>query len=71
MKLALFIVSGALLIGPCLAWTYVIVLGCSYRVHNTACGIGVRDYLDADFLTLAAFPWGLGLVFLIGAFGTK
>lgn len=56
MKVFLYIIAGFLLIGPLLAWTYLIALGCAYNTGSSSCDIELRDYLDTEFLLLAALP---------------
>lgn len=67
MKVFLYIIAGFLLIGPLLAWTYLIALGCAYNTGSSSCDIELRDYLDTEFLLLAALPWVLGLICLYAA----
>lgn len=67
MKILLYIIAGCLLIGPILAWTYLIALGCVYKTSSSSRNIRLQDYLDTEFLTLAALPWVLGLVCLFAA----
>ncbi|WP_282078309.1 hypothetical protein [Epibacterium ulvae] len=67
MKYVLFTAAGVLLLGPLVAWTYVVALGCAYKINVTGCGPEFSDYLDSEFLTLAALPWLLGLLCLLFA----
>lgn len=67
MKIFLYIVAGFLLLGPLIAWTYVVAMGCAFKTNSSNCDIRLHDYLDTEFLMLAAWPWALGLIFLIAA----
>ncbi len=67
MKIFLFVVSAVFLIGPVVAWGYVVALGCGFKTNSTNCSVRLSDYLDSEFLTLAALPWILGLLCLISA----
>lgn len=64
MKIFLYIIAVILLICPLLAWTYLIALGCAYNTGSSSCDIVLHDYLDTEFLLLAALPWALGLICL-------
>lgn len=67
MKFFLYIVAGFLLLGPLIAWTYVVAMGCAFKTISSNCDVQLHDYLDGEFLTLAAWPWVLGLVCLVAA----
>ena len=65
MKVFLYIVAFFTLLGPLAAWTYIIALGCAYKTNSSDCNIRLHDYLDPEFLQLAALPWIIGIICLI------
>lgn len=67
MKILLYIVAALTLLGPIAAWTYIVALGCAYKTNSPNCGVRLEDYWDAEFLTLAALPWLIGIICLIAA----
>ena len=67
MKIFLYTVASIMLLGPVAAWTYIVALGCAYKTNAPNCGVRPEDYWDAEFLTLAALPWLIGVVCLIAA----
>jgi len=67
MKVFLYIVAFITLLAPLAAWTYIIALGCAYNTNSSNCNIELHDYLDPEFLQLAALPWFIGIICLITA----
>lgn len=67
MKILLYIVAALTLLGPIAAWAYIVALGCAYKTNSPNCGVRLEDYWDAEFLTLAALPWLIGIICLIAA----
>lgn len=66
MKIFLFLLSAVLLIGPIIAWGFLVAYGCAFKI-NTNCSVHLVDFMDDEFFTLAALPWILGLICLISA----
>ena len=48
-------------LAPFAVWAYLVLLGCAYGGGGN-CAVALSDYLDAEFLTLAVFPWAIGLI---------
>lgn len=65
MKIFLYLAAAILLIGPLLAWGYLVALGCAYVTSSSGCSVGLDDFFDLELLQLAAIPWLVGLVCLI------
>lgn len=68
MKISLYIAAALAFIGPVAAWAYLVALACGYQLNSPNCGVGLGDYLDRDFLTLAALPWLIGIASVFIAF---
>ncbi len=67
MKVILYILAGLLLIAPILIWGYLDAMSCAYQTNSIGCNTGLHDFLEADFLILAALPWMFSLVCLFFA----
>ncbi len=67
MKIILYVLAAITLLGPIAAWTYVVALGCAFKTNSSNCDVHLVDYLDTEFLSLAAMPWLLGIICLVAA----
>lgn len=63
MRVLAYLFSAVLILGPIVLWTLLLSYGCAYKI-STGCNIHFSDYLDSEFLTLAAVPWAIGLTCL-------
>lgn len=57
MKIFLIVIAAVIFLAPVVVWAYLVSLGCAYNTSATSCGVQFYDYLDIEFLALAAVPW--------------
>lgn len=61
LKIVLYVLAACLLAMPIAAWVYIVEMACGYQTSSSGCGVQLVDFWDAEFLTIAAIPWLLGL----------
>ena len=59
-KIFLSILAACLFAAPVAAWAYLVALGCAYGTNSSGCGVQLANFLDTEFLIIAALPWLLG-----------
>ncbi|WP_422370853.1 hypothetical protein [Hoeflea sp.] len=65
MKVLLYGFAVVAFIGPIAGWAYLAGLASTYNTGSINGGFSLEDYLDTEFLILAAVPWLLGAVSLV------
>lgn len=73
MKIFLYIIGILAFIAPIVLWTFAAGMSCAYVTSGSSCGASFEDFLDWEFLTIAALPWFCALVcfFLARRSGAK
>lgn len=69
MRVFLHLLAAVALIGPIIFWAYVAAMACAFLTNsnNSACGVDLSDFLDAEFLEMAVVPWGFAVVCILVA----
>ncbi|WP_162651231.1 hypothetical protein [Lentilitoribacter sp. Alg239-R112] len=73
MKIFLYIIGGFAFIAPIILWLFAAGMSCAYVTSATNCGASFEDFLDWEFLTIAALPWFVALIcfFIAGRYRPK
>lgn len=62
MKIFLYIIAILAFIAPIILWGLMSGMSCAYVTSSANCGASFDDYLDWEFLNIAALPWFVALV---------
>lgn len=63
MKIFLYIIAVLAFIAPIILWAFAAGMSCMYVASGSSCGASLEDFLDWEFLYIAAAPWFVALVF--------
>lgn len=73
MKIFLYTIGILAFIAPIILWAFAAGMSCAYVTNGSSCGASLEDFLDWEFLNIAALPWFIALVcfFLARRSGSK